>query len=102
VTAFITAPSTDAARELAVGILQARLAACANVLPGVHSLFWWKGEIEHADETLIICKTRTALAKQLTEFVKHNHEYDVPEVVVLPIIDGNPDYLEWLKKSTVE
>jgi periplasmic divalent cation tolerance protein len=102
VTVFITAPSLGAAEKLALGILQAKLAACASILPGVHSLFWWKGDIESADETLIICKTRMALSEQLTEFVKRNHEYDVPEVVVLPIIDGNPDYLEWLKESTVE
>lgn len=102
VTVFITAPSLRAAEKIARGLVRAKLAACASVLRGLKSLFWWEGRIGKANEALIICKTMQSLVGKLTEFVCENHEYQVPEVIAIPIIGGNPDYLKWIKESTVE
>jgi len=100
--AFITAPSADAAEKLARGVLEKKLAACVSMVSGVRSLFWWEGKLDRADEVMLICKTRMELADELSAYVCENHDYEVPEVIVLPIIGGNPEYLKWVKDSTVE
>ena len=99
---FITAPSADAAEKLALGLLQKKLAACVNILGGVRSFFWWNGKVDRADESMLVCKTVSELSDKLVAYVRENHDYEVPEIVVLPIVGGNPDYLKWVKKSTVE
>ena len=102
VAVFVTTPSAESAEKLARGLVEKRLAACVSTVAGVRSMFWWKGKIDHADEFILICKTRSELSGRLTEYVRENHEYEVPEVVVLPIVGGNTDYLQWVKESTVE
>ncbi len=102
VAVIITAPSADAAEKLALGLLDEKLAACVNILPGVRSFFWWNGKVEQANECMMICKTTSGLSEKLVKYVRRNHEYEVPEVIVLPIIGGNRDYLKWIKESTVE
>ena len=77
-------------------------AACVNIIPGVRSLFWWEGKVEEADEHLLIVKTRAALFPEVTRIVKSLHSYDVPEIIALPITDGNQDYLDWLGRETEE
>uniref|UniRef100_A0A3Q7G584 Protein CutA, chloroplastic n=1 Tax=Solanum lycopersicum TaxID=4081 RepID=A0A3Q7G584_SOLLC len=67
---------------------------------GVESVYEWQGEIQTDSEELLIIKTRESLLEALTEHVKANHEYDVPEVIAMPIVGGSPQYLEWLKNST--
>ena len=93
---FITCPDIASARRVAEGLLGSRLAACINILEGVKSLFWWKGEVEEADEVLLVVKTRLALIRDLITKVKELHPYEVPEVIALPIVDGSDDYLAWL------
>ena len=100
--AFVTVPSGEAAQRLARGILEKSLAACVNIIPGVESLFWWKGKIDRAEEWILMCKTRFDLAGAFTEYVRENHEYEVPEVIVLPITEGNPDYFRWIGEVTSE
>lgn len=73
-----------------------------NIVPGIESVYWWEGKVQTDAEELLIIKTRESLLNALTEHVKANHEYDVPEVIALPISGGNLKYLEWLKNSTRE
>jgi periplasmic divalent cation tolerance protein len=96
----ITASSLDEARRIADALVSERLAACANLLPGAQSIYRWQGEIVRADEVLIIAKTRAALVDAVIARVKALHSYQVPCVVALPILAGNPDYLDWLETET--
>ena len=77
-----------------------RLAACANVLDGMTSLYWWQGVLEQASEAVLILKTRAELVERLTMRVRELHSYDCPCVVALPIAAGNPDYLAWIAGET--
>lgn len=100
IVVYVTVPNKDAGKKLAESIVKEKLAACVNRVPGIESVYEWKGEIQTDAEELLIIKTRQSLLETLTEHVKANHEYDVPEVIALPITGGNQPYLEWLKSST--
>lgn len=97
---FVTASSRQEAEKISLGLLEAKLAACVNIIKDVHSFFWWKGKIDRAKEALLVVKTRKALAAKLIKKVRTLHSYDVPEIIALPIIDGNKEYLDWLNDST--
>ena len=96
---FVTAPSMEAARELAAAALEARAAACANLLPGVESHYWWQGELEKSAEVLIVFKTTQAQLPALEKTVLARHPYDTPEFVALPIAQGSARYLQWIADS---
>ncbi|XP_050215270.1 protein CutA, chloroplastic [Mercurialis annua] len=100
IVVYVTVPNRDAGKKLAQSIVKEKLAACVNIVPGVESVYQWQGEIQTDSEELLIIKTRQSLLEALTEHVKANHEYDVPEVISLPITGGSIPYLEWLKNST--
>jgi periplasmic divalent cation tolerance protein len=100
IVVFITIDTPANAQKLADKILSARKAACVNIIPKVSSQYWWQGKIEKADELLLVVKTRSAILDDLVALVKQNHPYSVPEIIALPIIGGNPDYLAWLDKET--
>jgi periplasmic divalent cation tolerance protein len=96
---FITAAHKREAAEIAQGLVEKKLAACVNMIAPVASVFTWKGKIERCRETLLIVKTTSARLKALERFVKSAHSYDVPEIIAMPIVGGNADYLEWLRAS---
>eukprot|EP00250_Pteridium_aquilinum_P011880 c20364_g1_i4 orf=325-867(-) len=100
IVVYVTVPNKDAGKDLANSIVSARLAACVNQVPGVESTYWWEGKVETDSEVLLIIKTKESLLQALTQHVKENHKYEVPEVIALPIIGGNPAYLKWLEDST--
>ncbi|KAE8669469.1 Protein CutA [Hibiscus syriacus] len=100
IVVYVTVPNREAGRKLAGSIVKEKLAACVNIVPGVESVYEWEGKINTDPEELLIIKTRQSLLPALTEHVNANHEYDVPEVIALPIDGGSPQYLEWLKNST--
>lgn len=100
IVVYVTVPNKDAGKDLANSIVNARLAACVNQVPGVESTYWWEGKVETDSEVLLIIKTRESLLQALTQHVIENHKYEVPEVVALPIIGGNPPYLKWLEDNT--
>ena len=102
IVVYVTVPNREAGKKLAESIVKEKLAACVNRVPGIESVYQWKGEIQTDAEELLIIKTRQSLLQALTEHVKANHEYDVPEVISLPITGGNLKYLEWIKESTRE
>ncbi len=100
VVVFITVDSRETAKKIANKLLTERKAACVNIIPKVESHYWWQGKIENADEFMLIVKTRAALLGDLEKLVKEIHPYTVPEIIALPIIGGNSDYLEWVEKET--
>ncbi|MDO9081697.1 MAG: divalent-cation tolerance protein CutA [Humidesulfovibrio sp.] len=97
---YVTAPSLAEAESLARLAVTRRLAACANILPGMRSLYWWQGKLEQADEVVLLLKTTEALVPALTEAIVAAHSYDCPCVVVLPIEGGHPAFLQWLADET--
>jgi periplasmic divalent cation tolerance protein len=99
---YITAPSHAEAVKIGRALVAERLAACANALPGVRSVYWWQGEMEEADEAVLVVKSRATLAGRLIDRVKSLHSYTCPAIVVLPIVAGNPDYLAWIAAETEE
>ena len=88
------------ARRIGCGAVEKRLAACANILPGIESIYRWKGKVERAGEVLMVLKTRTARLKELERHIRKEHSYDVPEFVVLPVAAGSRKYLQWIDDST--
>ena len=88
------------ALEIGRAVVEQRLAACANVLDGLSSLYRWQGRLEEADEALLILKTRAELVSALISRVTELHSYDCPSVVALPIAAGNPEYLRWIATET--
>jgi periplasmic divalent cation tolerance protein len=96
---LVTASSREEAEKIVQRLLEEKLIACANIISPVHSLFWWQGKIDQAQEHLILMKTRRDLFEKLTEIVKSLHSYTVPEIIAIPIIEGSADYMAWLNES---
>ena len=96
---LVTAPDLKTARRLAQCALQARLIACANLVPKVESHYWWQGKLESGAEVLLILKTRRANLRKLEALVLAEHPYDTPEFVVLPPVSGTDRYLQWIGDS---
>ena len=97
---LVTAPKITVARKLAKLVLEERLAACVNIVPGVESHYWWEGKVCRDAEVLLVMKTAKAKLKALEERVLAAHPYDTPEFVVLPIESGSKRYLDWISSST--
>jgi periplasmic divalent cation tolerance protein len=95
-----TAPNSEVAAALARSLVEERLAACVNLLPGVRSVYRWEGAIQEDEEVLLIIKTQAARSDALAGRIKELHPYDVPEVVVLPAVGGSLPYLEWVETET--
>lgn len=93
---YITCKNEEEALSIGKTVVQDQLAACANLLPGMRSVYMWKEELQVDEEVVLILKTHDALFADLTEQVIELHSYDVPCVVALPILGGNPAYLEWM------
>lgn len=91
-----------AAKEIARGLVERRLAACVNVIPGVTSFYRWQGKLEEDTECTLFVKTRASLMEELTHAVKELHPYELPEVIALPIqmAEGNADYAQWVLAET--
>lgn len=100
VIAYITAGSKEEALRIGRALVGEGLAACANVLDGMTSVYRWKGAVEEAGEAVLIAKTRADLFDRLTERVRALHSYDVPCVVEIRLGRGNPPYLDWLRAET--
>lgn len=95
----VTCPDMDAARAIARSALEARLVACANILPGVESHFWWEGQLSMDSEVLLVFKTTEAHRPQLLGLIEQAHPYDLPAISWSP--DGAPDaVLEWIAVET--
>ena len=102
VLVYTTYPSVVEAETAGRAILERRLAACVNILPGMVSHYWWQGAIERGEEAVMIIKTRASLAPAVREAVKASHAYTTPAILVLPIESGDPAYLDWIMAETAE
>jgi periplasmic divalent cation tolerance protein len=96
---LVTAPDMDTARRIAVAALEARLIACANLVPQIESHYWWEGKIESGNEVLMILKTTAALRVELEKLVLSLHPYDTAEFLSVPLDAGTERYLKWLGES---
>lgn len=97
---YTTYPALVEAERAGRDIVQRRLAACVNILPGMVSHYWWEGKVERATEVVMIIKTRASLATAVEAAVKESHPYQVPAIVVLPVEGGDPAYLGWILAET--
>jgi len=97
-----TAPDEDTAARLAGLLVEGRLAACVNIVPGTRSVFRWEGKVQNEPEVLLICKTDAHHLERLTETLLREHPYDCPEVVALPVGGGAPEYLGWIARTLAE
>jgi periplasmic divalent cation tolerance protein len=95
-----TCPSMEAAESMARALVEASLAACVNVAPGLKSIYCWNGSLQSDEEALMLIKTTTERFPALRERLVELHPYEVPEVVALPIVDGHDAYLRWIGSAT--
>jgi periplasmic divalent cation tolerance protein len=100
VALYITTSNLIEARKIGTILVKERLAACANIVGKIQSIYWWKGNIENGAEALLIAKTKQSLVKKAIAAVRKIHSYDCPCIVALPIVDGNPSFLKWISQET--
>ena len=96
---LVTAKDSEEASKISQNLLDKRLVACGNIINPVNSLFWWEGKLDKAEEAMLILKTHYSLFDEVVRVVKSIHSYSVPEILALPILDGNKDYLRWIDES---
>jgi len=94
-----TCPDRDTAARLASLLVEQRLAACVNVVPGIRSFYWWQEQVESDEELLLIVKTHSTRYPQVEQAIRANHPYELPEVVYVPLDTGLSDYMKWLASS---
>jgi periplasmic divalent cation tolerance protein len=92
-------PSEDCATRIADALVDESLAASVNTIPDVHSLYTWQGDRCHADEVLLLVKTRTELFDRVASVVRGQHPYEVPGIIALPILLGDVSYLDWIDRT---
>ena len=95
-----TCPNRDAADRIATALVEERLAACVNIVPGIHSTYRWQGEVIRAEELLLIVKTTADRFDALRERLPQLHPYELPELVAVESVDGLPAYLHWVRDET--
>ena len=98
-TVLMTAPGADEAEAVVRSLLDERLVACGNVLPGAVSLYRWQGAVHRDNEAVVILKTLRRLVPRVLERARALHPYEVPELLVQEVVDGNPAYLQWVKEE---
>jgi periplasmic divalent cation tolerance protein len=97
---YVTAADAAEAERIGRAAVAERLAACANILPGMRSIYWWQGRMEEASETVLILKTTKGRLEALITRVKALHSYDCPCIEALAVTAGNPDFLAWVARET--
>jgi len=102
IVVIVTCPNRAEADEIARQLVEDRLVACVNVAGRIYSFFRWEGDVARETEYMLLMKTTRDRFERLAERVKELHSYDVPEVIALPIIAGNDEYLDWVRRSTAE
>jgi periplasmic divalent cation tolerance protein len=100
IVVLVTTPTPERAAELARALVEERLAACGNVVPGLRSIYRWEGKVEDEGEALLLLKTTRARFEALRERVLALHPYAVPEVIALPVVAGSEPYLAWIAGET--
>ena len=101
IVVFITTNTAGEAQEISRILLEQRKAACINIIPEVASRFWWQNKLDSAQESLLVIKTKTSMLSEIINLVRGAHSNVVPEIIALPIVGGNQDYLDWIDKEVV-
>lgn len=101
IVVFITTRDAEEAEKISKALVKRRLAACVNIVPEVSSRFWWKDKLEESKESLLIVKTKGSILPEIAKAVKKLHSYSVPEIIALPIVGGNQDYLDWIDSEVI-
>ena len=96
---LVTCGSMGEARKIGRSVVEKKLAACANIVPGVESIYRWKEKVERAREVLVVIKTTAVRLRELESEVKRLHSYEVPEFIVLPVVSGSLEYLSWIQEN---
>jgi periplasmic divalent cation tolerance protein len=99
VVVFVTVGSSKEGERLARALVEEQLAACVNRIKGIQSIYRWQGQVEQSEEELLVIKSRRDLFERVKKRVQELHSYSVPEIIALPIIDGNENYLRWLEEE---
>jgi periplasmic divalent cation tolerance protein len=99
VQVMTTLGSREEADRLARGLVEDRLAACVQVIGPISSTYRWQGEVETTEEWLALAKTTAELYGALETAIRHRHSYEVPEILAVPVAEGNPGYLDWVRES---
>lgn len=102
IVVLITTPQTEESKKIADKLIREKIAACVNIVPQIDSIFWWENKVNNEPESLLIIKTTKKQFEKLIKIVKEIHTYSVPEIIALPIIGGNEDYLNWVEESVKE
>ena len=97
---YITAGSMDEAKAIGKELVLSRLAACANIIDNMNSIYWWEGVVQDEKEVIVLAKTKESLVSELIDKVKSMHSYECPCIVSIPITDGNRAFLDWIRKET--
>ena len=100
VLVYTTYPSIVEAEQAGRALVEQRLCACVNILPGMVSLYWWQGKVARGEEVVMIIKTRASLAEPVRAAVKQMHSYSTPAILVLPVENVDPDYHAWIVAET--
>ena len=95
-------PNEESANAIALAVIEARLAACVNILPRVQSIYRWQGAVESATEIPLLIKSTATNYPALEALIRQRHPHDIPEIIALPITQGLPAYLNWLSAETVK
>jgi periplasmic divalent cation tolerance protein len=99
VVVLCTCPSEEEATKIATTLVDARLAACVNIVPKIKSIYRWKEKVEEAEEILLLIKTEATVFETMRERILKLHSYETPEIIALPIDRGHVEYLMWLEGS---
>lgn len=102
IVVLVTAKDMAEAHKISEALIEKKLIACVNIMPKVTSIFQWEGKVDKVDEVLMIMKTQKNLFSKIVKEVKFLHSYDIPEIIGLPVLVGEEDYLNWIKKSVLE
>lgn len=97
---WVTVPNSTTAETLAKMLVESRLAACVNILPGVKSVYIWNDSVQNDSEEILLIKSKKELFEQLAETIKQNHPYQCPEIIATPVVMGNIDYLNFVRTHT--
>lgn len=101
IVVLITVPSREVGEAVADVLLDEKLVACVNIIPAIHSVYWWQGDKQVDEEVLLVAKSRAELFYEgIVPAVRASHPYDVPEIIALPILMGSRDYLDWINEET--
>jgi periplasmic divalent cation tolerance protein len=95
-----TTGSAQQAKQIALALVEHRLAACVNIVPKIESVYRWQGKVESVEEWLLVIKTQADAFQRVQDMIKKLHEYEVPECVMLEVASGSQDYLDWIFNNT--